>query len=73
MNDLKRCPFCGHKVEKIIAPLMKTVMFVCEACGADVCFFNAEHDPEASEAWNKRNVSDPEKGYDDGFSDGYKK
>ncbi|MCC8135262.1 MAG: Lar family restriction alleviation protein [Ruminococcus sp.] len=52
---LKPCPFCGYgKISKFIAPLRGTVMFVCEKCGADVCFYGAEHDPQASISWNRR-------------------
>lgn len=54
MNDLKPCPFCGGKAKTFIAPLMNTVMFVCEQCGADVCFFGAEHGEKAVSAWNRR-------------------
>ena len=55
MSDkLKPCPFGGGKVEKFIAPLAKTVMFECKKCGADVCFYGAEHEPKATEAWNRR-------------------
>lgn len=54
-NRLKPCPFCGNKnVKKITAPLRGTQMFVCEKCGADVCFFGAEYEPKASEVWNRR-------------------
>ena len=52
--NLKPCPFCGGNVKKRIAPLMGTVMFVCEKCGADVCFYGAEHEPKATFAWNRR-------------------
>lgn len=58
-EKLKPCPFCGSKkVSKFIAPLMKTMMFVCENCGADVCFYGAEHEPKATEAWNRRDKDD---------------
>lgn len=54
-EKLKFCPFCGgKKVKKFIAPLMQTVMFICQKCGADVCFYGAEHEPKATEAWNRR-------------------
>lgn len=33
MAELKSCPFCGGKIEKVISPIMNTVMFVCEKCG----------------------------------------
>ena len=48
------CPFCGGKVKKHIAPIRGTVIFWCEKCGADVCFYGAEHEPKATEAWNRR-------------------
>ena len=54
MNELKPCPFCGGKVKRVIGPMRETVMFVCETCGADVCFFGAEHEPKATKAWNRR-------------------
>lgn len=54
MTELKPCPFCGGKIEKVNAPMMNTVMFVCHKCGAYVCFYGAEHEPKASKAWNKR-------------------
>ena len=57
---LKPCPFCNGVVIKRIAPLMNTVMFVCTKCGADVCFYGAEHDPKASEAWNRRGIKENE-------------
>lgn len=53
-KELRNCPFCGEKVHKKIAPMMKTVMFVCEKCGADVCFYGAEFEPKATKAWNRR-------------------
>lgn len=56
MNELKPCPFCGGKVNRFIGPLRKTVMFVCETCGADVCFYGAEYEPKATKAWNRRAV-----------------
>lgn len=52
---LKPCPFCGNKkVKKVVAPLQLTQMFVCSECGADVCFYGAEHEPKATQAWNRR-------------------
>lgn len=54
MTELKPCPFCGGKIEKVNAPMMNTVMFVCHKCGADVCFYGAEHEPNATKAWNSR-------------------
>lgn len=41
MKELKPCPFCDKDVKKIIASLTGTVMFICDNCGADVCFFGA--------------------------------
>lgn len=52
--ELKPCPFCGHDVKKVTAPLRGTQMFICSKCGADVCFFGAEYEPRASRAWNRR-------------------
>lgn len=53
-DGLKPCPFCGGKIKKFIAPLRGTTMFVCRKCGADVCFFGGEYEPEANEKWNRR-------------------
>ncbi|MBQ1453756.1 MAG: Lar family restriction alleviation protein [Ruminococcus sp.] len=53
-NELKPCPFCSGKVNKKISPMFGTVMFVCERCGADVCFYGAEFGEKAIEAWNRR-------------------
>lgn len=54
MKELKPCPFCGGEVKKIIAPMMGTVMFICDNCGADVCFYGAEKGKKATNAWNRR-------------------
>ena len=54
MEELKKCPFCGEKIKKIIGPMRKTVMFACDKCGADVCFYGAEYEPRATKAWNRR-------------------
>lgn len=54
MERLKKCPFCGEKVKKVISPLGGTVMFVCNNCGADVCFYRGEKEPMATEKWNRR-------------------
>lgn len=53
MSKLKPCPFCGANVIKLIAP-KGTVMFICNNCGADVCFFGAEREPKATKSWNER-------------------
>jgi len=52
-EKLKPCPFCGGEVKKFIAPIRQTVMFECEKCGADVCFYGKEYDPKATQAWNR--------------------
>lgn len=53
-QELKPCPFCGGKVRKITSPIANTQIFSCNKCGADVCFFGGEHEPKATEAWNRR-------------------
>lgn len=53
-QELKPCPFCGSKVRKITAPIKGTQMFMCDNCGVDVCFYGAEYEPKATEAWNRR-------------------
>lgn len=50
----KPCPFCGEKIEKRTGTVAMTTMFICRKCGADVCFFGAEDDPKATDAWNRR-------------------
>lgn len=55
MAKLKPCPFC---VKKMVAPMMKTVMFTCLNCGADVCFYKAEYGEKAVKAWNRRAEDD---------------
>ena len=52
--ELKPCPFCGGAVNKKIGQYKGTVMFVCKKCGADVCFYGAEYEPKATQAWNRR-------------------
>ena len=57
-EKLKPCPFCGSKsIKKLTAPLRGTVMFICNQCGADVCFYGAEKEPKATSAWNRRAVN----------------
>ena len=56
--ELKPCPFCGGKVTKKTSPFAGTQMFVCKTCGADVCFYGAEYEPKATEAWNRRTDND---------------
>ena len=53
-EKLKPCPFCGGEVKKFVGPINLTIMFICKKCGADVCFYDAEHEPKATEAWNRR-------------------
>ncbi len=53
-TKLKPCPFCGGKVKKVTSPVAGTQMFVCDKCGADVCFYGAEYGQKAVEAWNRR-------------------
>ena len=53
-TKLKPFPFCGGKIRKFIGHLMGTVMFGCDKCGADVCFYGGEYEPKATEKWNKR-------------------
>lgn len=55
INKLKPCPFCSNKtIKKVTSPIRNTQMFICENCGADVCFYGAEHEPKATAAWNRR-------------------
>lgn len=54
MDKLKPCPFCGGNVKKRKGRIAGTMMFICEKCGADVCFYGAESDPKATYAWNRR-------------------
>ena len=51
--NLKPCPFCGGKVDVKIG-IQATYMFVCQKCGADVCFYGAERGAKAIRAWNRR-------------------
>lgn len=54
-NVLKPCPFCGSEaIIKATAPIRNTQMFICGNCGAEVCFYGAEYEPKATEAWNRR-------------------
>lgn len=53
-KELKPCPFCGGEVRKITSPFKNTQMFICDKCGADVCFYGAEFEPKATKAWNRR-------------------
>nr|DAZ00211.1 MAG TPA: co-chaperone HscB [Caudoviricetes sp.] len=38
-----------------------TQMFICNVCGADVCFFGAEYDVKARIAWNRRSETEKSK------------
>lgn len=51
---LKPCPFCGAEVKKHNGIIKGITMFICDTCGADVCFYGAEYEPKATDAWNKR-------------------
>lgn len=56
MTELKRCPFCGGKVRRVIG-IMGLNFFRCKKCGAVVSFDNDyynTHQNEAIEAWNRR-------------------
>ena len=53
-EKLKPCPFCGSAVKKQKGIVKGTQMFICNKCGADVCFYGAEFDPKATAAWNRR-------------------
>ena len=49
------CPFCGASVRLVRGPIAGTWMFVCDQCGADVCFYGAEKPRnKAVAAWNRR-------------------
>lgn len=52
-SGLKPCPFCGSDVKKMTG-ILGTEMFVCRMCGADVCFYGGEREPQASKRWNRR-------------------
>lgn len=54
MTKLLPCPFCGGPVKTLIGPFNRTTMFICDRCGADVCFYGAEHGDKAIAAWNRR-------------------
>lgn len=61
MEKLKPCPFCGGNVKKQKEPIvgvMTFMMFICEKCGAVVCFYGAEGDQKATKAWNRRDRDD---------------
>lgn len=58
MEKLKPCPFCGGNVKKQKGPVAGIIMFLCEKCGAVVCFHGAEGDQKATKAWNRRDRDD---------------
>lgn len=54
--ELKPCPFCGGRVviRKTIM-MQKCYSITCQGCGADVFFYEKEHDQKLmAEAWNRR-------------------
>ncbi len=53
-TKLKPCPHCGGKVRIVVSPIKGTYMFICDKCGADVCFYGTEYGQKAVEAWNRR-------------------
>lgn len=54
--------FCGNKnVKQVTAPLRGTQMFICNVCGADVCFYGTEYDAKARIAWNRRSETEKSK------------
>ena len=54
-EQLKPCPFCGGKVKMVNGIIARTIVFICEKCGADVMFFGAEKNKDkAVKAWNRR-------------------
>lgn len=56
---LKPCPFCGSKsVSKKTGVVNKLRMILCYSCGATVSFQGKEHDPYATQSWNRRAESD---------------
>ena len=57
-EKLKPCPFCGNqKIKKQTAPFNGTQMFVCNKCGADVCFYGAEYEPSMEQKNRKRGAT----------------
>lgn len=60
MQEIKNCPFCGHKAYITNGVMGKLTMFVCgdyRNCGATVSFDNplANHKPEMTHIfWNNR-------------------
>lgn len=52
MLEIKPCPFCGGKANKV--KFGKIQMFECEKCRAVVSFCGAESELKATKAWNRR-------------------
>ncbi len=53
-TKLKPCPLCGGEIHNQISPRKDTIIFMCKKCGADICFYGAEHEPKATQAYNRR-------------------
>lgn len=56
--ELKKCPFCGSKVEKIDFDSDFGFWITCENCEASSKFCDTEE--EAIETWNKRAYQEKE-------------
>lgn len=56
MDKLKPCPFCNHRVRRVVG-YMGLHYFRCDGCGAVVSFDNSycnHFKPEAVKYWNRR-------------------
>lgn len=53
MTELKPCPFCGSEIH-IVRGFSVINMFVCDKCGANVCFDGKKKGNESVKAWNRR-------------------
>ena len=52
MEELKTCPFCGHKL--MISDFAGITNFLCNGCGAVISFRGAEERMAAIKAVNRR-------------------